>query len=628
LHIRLRLIFLIFPMWIYEIFHICFDQDPDLTQRPNNFDTDSHQYFDNKTIRPSVLSMRFINTTSFKFHEVSDLEVQRLKNGYSILSHRWTWGDEEIMYVDILSMGSAVKAKAGYTKFTGACALAKKLGYDLIWIDTCCINKTDSVELGEAINSMYRWYALAKICIAYLQDVNSPIQFSSSDWFNRGWTLQELIAPKTVRFYDCSWKNLGDKASLSNILVKKTGIPADVLKNTKPVQAYSIAQRMSWAANRTTKRLEDRAYSLMGLFGVNMPMIYGEREGAFMRLQEQIISKSADESIFVWDLDLLESSTRDAKNVLYGLLATSPACFARCGDVVSRGNSQGFHINQFGLSISLPATLFALGTYQASFNVTKAKGTGQCTILLVQLRGGKSFARISSSLGESVLMTKTPAVKSMRFNISLQPAGTPLSLYPGFWLRKLGFYDSHISTYKVLRRRYVAEGDRLVLPEGKVDTAGIIMLSLRNGTQPAGFGWIKLGFDSASRPICFVTFPDKEDNDPNTKLTPTEAEKLLAMDFGTPARLYHPLFNDEWVNALNRTMSPLPPHSYDSRSGTTEFDNGFDFTFKAPLFDISISAKRIPDTRPTTSKTNDVWAIEIVAGTAPQPTYHGSSGCC
>ncbi|KAH8650498.1 heterokaryon incompatibility protein-domain-containing protein, partial [Tricladium varicosporioides] len=244
--------------------------------------------------------MRFINTTSFKFHEVSDLELHKLKNGYSILSHRWTWGDNEIMYLDVLSMSSDVKAKAGYTKFTGACALAKRLGYDLVWIDTCCINKTDSVELGEAINSMYRWYAMAKVCIAYLQDVNSLGEIMQSDWFNRGWTLQELIAPKTVRFYDRRWNYLGDKSSLSNVLVKKTGIPTEALKNIKPVQAYSVAQRMSWAAKRTTKRLEDRAYSLMGLFDVNMPMIYGERDGAFIRLQEQIISKSADESIFVW----------------------------------------------------------------------------------------------------------------------------------------------------------------------------------------------------------------------------------------------------------------------------------------------------------------------------------------
>lgn len=199
------------------------------------------------------------------------------------------------------------------------------------------------------------------------------------------------MAPRTVRFYDRSWNHLGDKASLSNVLVNRTGISTNVLKKTEPPQACSIAQRMSWGVKHTTKRLEDRAYSLMGLLDVNMPMIYGDRERAFIRLQEQIIFNSTDESIFVWDLNLLEDSTRDAKHVHCGLLATSLACFARCGDVLSSGRSRGFRINQFGLSISLPATLYALGTYQAPLNVTKAKAADQCAILLAKLPRENSF---------------------------------------------------------------------------------------------------------------------------------------------------------------------------------------------------------------------------------------------
>jgi hypothetical protein len=102
-------------------------------------------------------------------------------------------------------MGPDVQSRDGYSKFTGACALAKKLGYKMIWIDTCCIDKTDSVELAEAINSMYRWYSMATVCIAYLQDVTASAQIKDSEWFNRGWKLQELIAPRTVRFYGSSW---------------------------------------------------------------------------------------------------------------------------------------------------------------------------------------------------------------------------------------------------------------------------------------------------------------------------------------------------------------------------------------------------------------------------------------
>jgi hypothetical protein len=162
--------------------------------------------------------MRFVNTTSLKFHEVSDLELHKLKKGYSILSHRWTWGPNEIRYVDVLSVDDEVKSKGGFAKFTGACTFAKKLGYDLIWIDTCCINKTDLVELSEAINSMYRWYSLSKLCIAYLEDGTSATTIKESEWFSKGWTLQELIAPKSVHFYDRSWKYLGDKTSLNNTL--------------------------------------------------------------------------------------------------------------------------------------------------------------------------------------------------------------------------------------------------------------------------------------------------------------------------------------------------------------------------------------------------------------------------
>jgi hypothetical protein len=570
--------------------------------------------------------MRFINTTSLNFHVVSDLELHRLKKGYSILSHRWTWGDDEIMYTDVLSMDPDVKAKDGYAKFSGACALAKKLGYELLWIDTCCINKSDAVEMGEAINSMYRWYSLAKVCIAYLQDVSHRGQVRESEWFNRGWTLQELIAPKTVHFYDRGWNYLGDKASLANVLVDRTGIPTDVLKNSTPPQACSVAQRMSWAAKRTTKRLEDRAYSLMGLFDVNMAMIYGERERAFIRLQEQIISKSADESIFAWDLDLLEDSTRDAKQVSCGLLATSPACFARCGDVISTGRSRGFRITQFGLSIALPATLHALGTYQALLNVTRAKKTGRCAILLAKLPDGDSFARISSHSGESILLTEAPAPKTTEFSVPLEPTEAPLRLYPGFWLRKLGFHDPHIDAYKVLERRYSSEDDRLMLPDGEVGTAGIIRLSLRDGSSPAGFGWIKLGFDSQCRPVCFMTFPDVGDDDPDTSALPREAEDLLSISRGYKKRLTHAIFNDDWIEASRRRIAELPPYAYDSRMAAGDVDDGFEVMFRAPWFEISVSVRRIPDVKPTSSQKGEVWAVDLVAGTPP--VYHHDDGCC
>ena len=366
----------------------------------------------------------------------------------------------------------------------------------------------------------------------------------------------------------------------------------------------------------------------MGLFDVNMPMIYGERERAFSRLQEQIISKSADESIFVWDLDLLEDSTREARNVYCGLLASSPACFERCGDVVCNGRSRGFSINQFGLSISLPAMRDTFGTYQAPLNVTKAEAAaGYCAILLVKLRDGESFARTSSASGESVVMIKRRTDKFMDFSVPFQPTEMPLRLCLGFWMRKVSYYDPHIQAHRKLERRYTGENDRFMLPDGEVGTAGIIRLTIHDRGCHAGFGWIKLGFDSTCRPVCFISFPDLNDDDPGVKSMPAEADELLAIARGSPDRLKHPIFNNEWiVHASSQTLSALPSHSYDSRMGRGDHRNGFEFTFKAPLFKVSVSVSKIPDITSTSSQIGEIWAVDLVVGTEP-PVYHDDGWC-
>ena len=557
--------------------------------------------------------MRFINTSSLKFRELSDSELRKLKNGYCVLSHRWTWGHDEIQYADILSKESDLKIRDGYSKFAGACALAKTLGYDLIWIDTCCIDKTDSVELGEAINSMYRWYSESKLCIAYLQDVTSSADIGQSEWFNRGWTLQELIAPKNVRFYGRNWNFMGDKDSLSQVLASKTGIPSDILKRKTAPRSCSVAQRMSWAAKRTTTRIEDRAYSLMGLFDVNMPMVYGERELAFMRLQENIIAKSADESIFVWDLDLLEDSTRDAKEVHCGLLATSPACFARCGNVIATGRSQGFRINQFGLSISLLATPRTLRSYNASLKVTKENTKGQCALILAKLPDGESYARVSSSTGESIVITQKVGGSLLGFSVPMEPRETPVHLYPGFWLRRVELHDPQTDGYKWFSRLFISTThDRLKLPEGEFGTAGLIKISLRN--QLCAPGWVKLGFDSVQNPVCFLTFPpfnSSDEDDPNRINIPERFPQLAN-------RAKHPLFDDAWLRS--RSINPdLPDYCYDSRMISDRAEEGFEFTFKAPLFKIAICAVKVPEMSTTDKRKAEVWAVDIVVGDKPPP---------
>lgn len=222
---------------------------------------------------------------------------------YAILSHRWD--DREVTLQDMSSPD--VTKFEGYAKLSAACDKARHLGFHYLWMDTCCIDKTSSAELSEAINSMFMWYKHTELCIVYLQDVRGNSdqdawqeQFSRSVWFSRGWTLQELLAPAEVLFVDRDWKDIGMKSFLSSLLTQITGIDEFVLL-TGDMEAISIAAKMSWAAFRDTTRPEDMAYSLMGIFDVNMPTIYGEGgKKAFLRLQDEIIKKSNDQSIFAW----------------------------------------------------------------------------------------------------------------------------------------------------------------------------------------------------------------------------------------------------------------------------------------------------------------------------------------
>jgi len=279
--------------------------------------------------------MRLLNAKTKRLEQFDGDEIPR----YAILSH--TWGKIEVTFQDIEQSGY----QGGSTKIDGCCsqALVDKLEY--AWIDTCCIDKSSSSELSEAINSMWSWYKNADICYAYLADVppgdrieeEEGPAFRRSRWFTRGWTLQELIGPETVNFYDMTWAFLGEKsgskksASFVEILTNITSISAHYLRHGSAVRYASIARRMSWAAGRDTTRVEDKAYSLLGIFDVNMPMLYGEGERAFKRLQEEIMKESDDESIFAWGID---KPTNGAVEVAFSLLASSPADFSNCGNII------------------------------------------------------------------------------------------------------------------------------------------------------------------------------------------------------------------------------------------------------------------------------------------------------
>jgi len=285
--------------------------------------------------------MRLLHTKSFA------LEVFFGNNTppYAILSH--TWGQEEVLFEHVNGgLKPGTTQRLGWAKVRYSCAQAASDGYGYVWIDTCCIDKSSSAELSEAINSMFKWYQDADICYAYLEDVDINIDLSTptprsafpwllsaSRWFTRGWTLQELIAPQDVRFYSRSWMLIAsrqDDEVFARAIEKRTGIPLSVLKRDsccyvgqhlrgtahrstqkcpgchKAVNSldilnhHSIAERMSWAASRQTTRIEDQSYCLLGLFGVHMPLLYGEESRAFIRLQEEIIKISDDQSIFAF----------------------------------------------------------------------------------------------------------------------------------------------------------------------------------------------------------------------------------------------------------------------------------------------------------------------------------------
>ena len=239
--------------------------------------------------------MRLLNTTTLELVEFHCAQIPQ----YAILSH--TWEEGEVLLADI--QNHQATGKFGYRKICGCCHVARKNGLQWAWIDTCCIDKSSSSELSEAINSMYRWYANAALCLVYLQDFEgNQKDFGESRWFTRGWTLQELIAPVYIEFYTSKWEDFGTKTSLALSLSRITQIPVDVLRGQDPT-TYSVSQRMSWAARRVTTREEDVAYCLLGLFNVNMPLLYGEGKRSFIRLQEQILRQEEDYSIFAWMAD-------------------------------------------------------------------------------------------------------------------------------------------------------------------------------------------------------------------------------------------------------------------------------------------------------------------------------------
>jgi hypothetical protein len=308
--------------------------------------------------------MRLLNTDSLELETFIGKPPR-----YAILSH--TWADGEVLFEDVQKSPPFWHHKAGASKVLASCQVAVTHGYSYIWIDTCCIEKQSSAELSEAINAMFKWYEDASICFAFLSDVETVQSLPRSRWFTRGWTLQELIAPHHLLFYNSRWEFLGDRHHLSKMVADITSIDVDILSRdffravqtkgrTKGVRrnpidtkislrmhlrTYSIHRKMSWAARRVTTREEDMAYCLLGMFDVNMPLLYGEGGvKAFRRLQGEILRQSNDHSILV-HLDPWANR----------FLAASPDQFPSALKIVAGGlqNDHKMQLLDTGLNIRL-----------------------------------------------------------------------------------------------------------------------------------------------------------------------------------------------------------------------------------------------------------------------------------
>ncbi|KIK43508.1 hypothetical protein CY34DRAFT_803762 [Suillus luteus UH-Slu-Lm8-n1] len=230
---------------------------------------------------------------------------------YAILSHRWVNDDSESLFQ---YMQSNVHVKSfdwrvgGLRKLYAFCQKARNdFNCSFAWYDMCCIDKSSSSELDEAIRSMFRWYRNSHICITYLQETDSIDDLAEEEWFKRGWTLSELLAPFRIKFYGKSWAPLrplheseNDKYdSILQEISRITRIPETDLRAFTP-DTNRVQEKMVWASNRRTRRVEDIAYSLIGIFDVSLMVAYGEGKRAFYRLMEAILQRCDHWEIFSW----------------------------------------------------------------------------------------------------------------------------------------------------------------------------------------------------------------------------------------------------------------------------------------------------------------------------------------
>ena len=208
--------------------------------------------------------------------------------------------------------------------------ISSKYGCNYVWFDSGCIDKSSSTELEESIRSMFNWYRNSKICIVHLANTIHLSDLRRDPWFTRGWTLQELLAPKRVKFFGKSWQDItldsinNDKDSylkvpLWRIISSITRIPLPTLLDFTPGIDHA-RDAFVWVSNRKTTRIEDIAYCLIGLLGIPLSIAYGEGNMAFRRLQVEVLQHSHDMGLFAW---IGQPSAYNS------MLAEGPQCFSQ-----------------------------------------------------------------------------------------------------------------------------------------------------------------------------------------------------------------------------------------------------------------------------------------------------------
>ncbi|KAM0261878.1 hypothetical protein ACHAQJ_002081 [Trichoderma viride] len=455
--------------------------------------------------------MHLINVKTSKLEEFYSSYIPP----YAILSHTWGPDSEELNFRDIED-GNINKPGLGSIKFRECCQQAAKDSLSYAWIDTCCIDKANMVELSEAINSMFRWYQGAAICYVFLSDVphnENPTEESSrfrkSRWFQRGWTLQELLAPKILRFYSitalsdaCSaqnvandnvipeWRLLGTKGSMSTTIASITGIPREYLLGIAPLQNSSIAQRMSWAAYRETKRKEDLAYCLLGMFNITIPMIYGEGDQAFFRLQEQIMKVIKDDSILAWGLSDEPSANKTGKATAGRIIAKAPSDFANSGHIIRRDETskrtRSIDISGGSIRAYLPLHVTSTGQIVGLLSCGPKNNAQQVVgIPLIELSAAGSpdeYVRpqgYRSSLYSAASPATTPRQIQIKHNSqesdSVDPGG------PYFHYEDKDFTDINLRMIDVVPRSCWDEERALIISTASTnDALHQILIRLRN----------------------------------------------------------------------------------------------------------------------------------------------------